>query len=71
MNLERFQKFVDDLSKVDMDNFSETYADLVYFAAKTGRKMAEVPLKERHCNLMNEKQVKKSAKEVVNIHIFR
>lgn len=38
MNLERFEKFMMALSAIDMDNFSEHYADLKYFQAKTGRK---------------------------------
>lgn len=41
LNLPRFEKFMETLAALDMDNFTEHYADLKYFEAKTGRKPNE------------------------------
>lgn len=41
LNLERFEKFMEELASVDTDHFTEQYADLKYFEAKTGRRMNE------------------------------
>ncbi|GLV41654.1 pacman [Carabus blaptoides fortunei] len=38
LNLDRFEKFMAALGAVDMDHFSEQYADLKYFQSKTGRR---------------------------------
>lgn len=41
LNLARFETFMKALSEIDMENFQETYADLKYFEAKTGRRPNE------------------------------
>ncbi|KAK4879546.1 hypothetical protein RN001_007692 [Aquatica leii] len=41
LNLERFETFIQELSGIDIDNFTEKYADLKWFEAKTGRRMYE------------------------------
>lgn len=41
LNLSRFEKFMEALSQIDMEHFQETYADLKYFEAKTGRRPNE------------------------------
>lgn len=38
LNLERFEKFMTALAAIDRNHFSEQYADLKYFHAKTGRR---------------------------------
>lgn len=38
LNLQRFEKFMTALAAIDLDNFSEQYADLKYFQSKTGRR---------------------------------
>lgn len=38
LNLARFETFMQELAKIDMENFSGTYADLKYFEGKTGRR---------------------------------
>ncbi|XP_021920765.1 5'-3' exoribonuclease 1 isoform X2 [Zootermopsis nevadensis] len=45
LNLERFQKFMEKLSAYDFEQFRDTYADLKFFQAKTGRRLGS---KERH-----------------------
>ncbi|XP_044728242.1 5'-3' exoribonuclease 1 isoform X2 [Chrysoperla carnea] len=39
LNLERFGKFLNELSSIDTDAFEENYADLKYFEDKTGRRL--------------------------------
>lgn len=41
LNLERFEKFMATLCSIDMEQFSEQYADLKYFESKTGRRPNE------------------------------
>lgn len=41
LNLPRFEQFMKSLSEIDMENFQETYADMKYFEAKTGRRYNE------------------------------
>lgn len=41
LHLARFERFMEALSEIDMENFQETYADLKYFEAKTGRRPNE------------------------------
>ncbi|XP_044577629.1 5'-3' exoribonuclease 1 isoform X2 [Cotesia glomerata] len=41
LNLERFEKFMDQLSHIDVERFAETLADLKYFEGKTGRRPNE------------------------------
>lgn len=38
LNLGRFQTFMESLSRIDIESFSDQYADLKYFEAKTGRR---------------------------------
>ncbi|CAH0700170.1 unnamed protein product [Spodoptera exigua] len=38
LNLKRFEVFMQELAKIDMEKFQDTYADLKYFEAKTGRR---------------------------------
>lgn len=38
LNLSRFEKFMTALAAIEIDNFSEHYADLKYFQSKTGRR---------------------------------
>lgn len=38
LNLTRFQTFMESLSSIDIEHFSDQYADLKYFEAKTGRR---------------------------------
>lgn len=38
LNLARFEKFMKALATIEIDNFSEHYADLKYFESKTGRR---------------------------------
>ena len=35
---ERFEKYLESLRSIDIENFTEHYADLKYFEAKTGRR---------------------------------
>ncbi|KAJ9598748.1 hypothetical protein L9F63_026718, partial [Diploptera punctata] len=49
LNLERFKKYMQKLSAFDVEQFRETYADLKYFQAKTGRRLGS---KERHSNFV-------------------
>lgn len=38
LNLERFEIFMQELAKIDKEMFQETFVDLQYFEAKTGRR---------------------------------
>lgn len=38
LNLERFEIFMQELAKIDWEMFQETFVDLQYFEAKTGRR---------------------------------
>ncbi|XP_063890311.1 5'-3' exoribonuclease 1 isoform X1 [Helicoverpa armigera] len=38
LNLRRFEVFMQELAKIDKEKFQDTYADLKYFEAKTGRR---------------------------------
>lgn len=38
LNLARFEVFMQELAKIDKEKFQDTYADLKYFEAKTGRR---------------------------------
>ncbi|KAL4710442.1 hypothetical protein ACJJTC_008844 [Scirpophaga incertulas] len=39
LNLLRFEMFMQELAKIDIEKFQHVYADLKYFESKTGRKM--------------------------------
>lgn len=41
LHLERFEIFIQELSRIDIENFSEKYADLKWFESKTGRRFNE------------------------------
>lgn len=41
LNLARFEQFMAALGEIDMEHFTEHYADLKYFEAKTGRRPNE------------------------------
>lgn len=45
LKLDRFEKFMEKLSRLDLEQFNEHYADLKYFESKTGRRPNET---ERH-----------------------
>ncbi|XP_011256685.1 5'-3' exoribonuclease 1 isoform X2 [Camponotus floridanus] len=45
LKLDRFEKFMENLSHLDLEQFNEHYADLKYFESKTGRRPNET---ERH-----------------------
>ncbi|XP_029664328.1 5'-3' exoribonuclease 1 isoform X1 [Formica exsecta] len=45
LKLDRFEKFMEKLSRLDLEQFNEQYADLKYFESKTGRRPNET---ERH-----------------------
>lgn len=38
LNLTRFEKFMEKLSNIDLENFEEVKEDLLYMEAKTGKK---------------------------------
>ncbi|XP_045446077.1 5'-3' exoribonuclease 1 [Melitaea cinxia] len=46
LNLERFEIFMQELAKIDKEKFQDTYADLKYFEAKTGRRPNDKERKE-------------------------
>ena len=46
LNLFRFQKYINQLKDIDIDNFNDTYADLKYFESKTGRKLIRRDLED-------------------------
>ena len=41
LNLTRFQTYLNELTKIDIEHFNDTYADLKYFESKTGRKLVQ------------------------------
>ncbi|KAF2885186.1 hypothetical protein ILUMI_20983 [Ignelater luminosus] len=41
LNLQRFEIFIQELGSIDLENFSEKYADLKWFESKTGRRFNE------------------------------
>ncbi|XP_072761689.1 5'-3' exoribonuclease 1 isoform X2 [Anoplolepis gracilipes] len=45
LKLDRFEKFMEKLSRLDLEQFNEQYADLKFFEGKTGRRPNEA---ERH-----------------------
>ncbi|XP_036149459.1 5'-3' exoribonuclease 1 isoform X2 [Monomorium pharaonis] len=45
LKLDRFEKFMEKLSRLDVEQFNEHYADIKFFESKTGRKPNET---ERH-----------------------
>ncbi|CAH0556696.1 unnamed protein product [Brassicogethes aeneus] len=51
LNLERFEKFMEKLSKIDMDNFEDIQEDITYMESKTGRKFNPFDMDLRPDNL--------------------
>ncbi|XP_014469638.1 PREDICTED: 5'-3' exoribonuclease 1 isoform X2 [Dinoponera quadriceps] len=63
LNLNRFEKFMERLSRLDVEQFNEHYADLKYFESKTGRKPNE---SERHVYKKSEDEEAASPKKIQN-----
>lgn len=63
LNLNRFEKFMERLSRLDLKQFNEHYADLKYFESKTGRKPNET---ERHVYEKFEDEEVASPKKIQN-----
>ncbi|XP_011151267.1 5'-3' exoribonuclease 1 isoform X2 [Harpegnathos saltator] len=63
LNLNRFEKFMERLSRLDVKQFNEHYADLKYFESKTGRKPNEF---ERHIYKKSEDGEATSPKKIQN-----
>ncbi|XP_032684890.1 5'-3' exoribonuclease 1 isoform X3 [Odontomachus brunneus] len=63
LNLNRFEKFMERLSRLDLKQFNEHYADLKYFESKTGRKPNET---ERHVYEKSEDEEVASPKKIQN-----
>ena len=53
LNLERFEIFMQELAKIDKEKFQDTYADLKYFEAKTGRRPNALERKEVEYFILN------------------
>ncbi|XP_046595171.1 5'-3' exoribonuclease 1 isoform X1 [Neodiprion lecontei] len=63
LKLDRFEKLMERLSRVDIEQFAEHYADLKYFESKTGRRPNET---ERHTYHNSEDASEASAKNPGN-----
>lgn len=63
LNLYRFEKFMERLSRLDLKQFNEHYADLKYFESKVGRKPNET---ERHVYKKPEDKEAASPKKIQN-----
>lgn len=63
LKLDRFEKFMEKLSRVDIEQFAEHYADLKYFESKTGRRPNET---ERHSYKNSESLADSSPKNTAN-----
>ncbi|CAH0728977.1 unnamed protein product, partial [Brenthis ino] len=59
LNLERFEIFMQELAKIDKEKFQDTYADLKYFEAKTGRRP----------NALERKEYKPNNDDTFNVNI--
>ncbi|CAH2075536.1 unnamed protein product, partial [Iphiclides podalirius] len=59
LNLIRFETFMQELSKIDKEKFQDTYTDLKYFEAKTGRRP----------NAMERKEYKPNNDETFNVNV--
>ncbi|XP_047526859.1 5'-3' exoribonuclease 1 isoform X3 [Vanessa atalanta] len=59
LHLERFEIFMQELAKIDKEKFQDTYADLKYFEAKTGRRP----------NAMERKEYKPNNDETFNVNV--
>lgn len=63
LNLDRFEKFMERLSRLDVEQFNEHYADLKFFETKTGRRPNE---SERHVYKKSEDGEASSPKKTQN-----
>ncbi|XP_012251889.2 5'-3' exoribonuclease 1 isoform X2 [Athalia rosae] len=63
LNLDNFEKFMEKLSRVDIEQFTEQYADLKYFESKTGRRPNDT---ERHSYKNSEGMAETSPKKSGN-----
>ncbi|CAK1604510.1 unnamed protein product [Parnassius mnemosyne] len=59
LNLSRFEIFMQELAKIDKEKFQDTYTDLRYFEAKTGRRP----------NAQERKEYKPNNDETFNVNI--
>ncbi|XP_045764517.1 5'-3' exoribonuclease 1 isoform X1 [Maniola jurtina] len=59
LNLARFETFMQELAKIDKEKFQDTYTDLKYFVAKTGRRP----------NAMERKEYKPNNDDTFNVNI--
>lgn len=63
LKLDRFEKFMEKLSRLDVEQFNEHYADLKFFESKTGRRPNE---SERHVYKKSEDGETASPKKIQN-----
>jgi len=63
LKLDRFEKFMEKLSRLDVEQFNEYYTDLKFFESKTGRRPNE---SERHVYKKSEDDEAASPKKTQN-----
>ncbi|XP_011642826.1 5'-3' exoribonuclease 1 [Pogonomyrmex barbatus] len=63
LKLDRFEKFMEKLSRLDVEQFNEQYADIKFFESKTGRRPNE---SERHVYKKSEDSDTASPKKTQN-----
>lgn len=63
LKLDRFEKFMEKLSRLDLEQFNEQYADIKFFESKTGRRPNE---SERHVYKKSEDSETASPKKTQN-----
>lgn len=63
LKLDRFEKFMEKLSRLDVEQFNEHYADIKFFESKTGRRPNE---SERHVYKKSEDSETASPKKMQN-----
>jgi len=63
LKLDRFEKFMEKLSRLDVEQFNEHYADIKFFESKTGRRPNE---SERHVYKKSEDSETASPKKTQN-----
>ncbi|XP_034935611.1 5'-3' exoribonuclease 1 isoform X2 [Chelonus insularis] len=62
LNLERFEKFMEELAVIDLEHFTEHLADLKYFETKTGRR----PNEHERMNYKKSKDSEEESSKTVN-----
>uniref|UniRef100_S4RDG8 5'-3' exoribonuclease 1 n=1 Tax=Petromyzon marinus TaxID=7757 RepID=S4RDG8_PETMA len=67
LNLPRFEKYLDALSKFDREHFNEVYVDLKWFEGKTGNR-EKVKMLVIFCSLLNNAFVFSPVRGLVNFH---